>query len=420
MVSEERSDAIIMLWGNTSPWLLRWGTASFFIMLLGLISLTFIIEYPDTIPAQIEITTPIPPATIHAMSNGKIINLLVNDNQEVESGTILAIIDNSANFEDLQQVKNQLDGSDTTKIESSKNLGEIQADYNAYYYAVMEYEKFTELQYHQRKIAEYKDKLVNYEKLLSQISKQVGIARQEYMIVSQQHTRDSILFFSNAAISGEDYNQSVLKFLNAKNNFSNLQQSFTRTKIQTNELEEAISDLGFDLLQTTNLHELKEKSTLEKLRSSIAQWEQKYILSSPIEGAVSFFQLWSENQFVQEGEGVFTIVPKTTGKIIGKIAMPVMKSGEVEVGQRVNIKLDGFPYQEYGFLIGKISSISLVPINKTYAVSVEFPDGFKTTYKKEISFMQKMNGSVEIVVKDTKLIERILYVFKDILINKTT
>lgn len=420
MTDEERSDAILMLWGNTSPWLLRWGTMSFFVMLLGLISLTFIIEYPDTIPAQIEITTPIPPATIHAMANGKIVSLFVKDKQIVKAGTALAIIENSANFEDIKTVKNQLVGADTSEPESTRNLGDIQPDYNAYYATYIEYEKYKDLQYHKKKIIEYQLKLSNYNKLLAQINRQVDIARQEYTIVSRQHARDSLLYFAGAAISGEDYNQSVLKFLNTKNNFSNLQQSYTRSKIQTNELEEAISDMVFDSLQTSNALELKKKSSIEKLRSSIGQWEQKYVLSSPINGTVSFFQLWSENQFVQEGEGVFTIVPKTSGKIIGKIAMPVLKSGEVEVGQRVNIKLEGFPYQEYGFLIGKISSISLVPINKTYAVNVEFPNGFKTTYKKNIGFMQKMNGSAEIVVKDTKLIERILYVFKDILINKTS
>ena len=41
---------------------------------------------------------------------------------------------------------------------------------------------------------------------------------------------------------------------------------------------------------------------------------------------------------------------------IAKIKIPLEGAGKVQSGQRVNIRLDGYPYLEYGFLTGKVVS----------------------------------------------------------------
>ena len=87
-------------------------------------------------------------------------------------------------------------------------------------------------------------------------------------------------------------------------------------------------------------------------------------------------------------------------------------NGKVRVGQRVNVKLNDFPYNEYGMLRVKIKNISLVPVvennQSSYVLEVEFPDPLTTTYKKTISFRQQISGQAEIITDDTRLLEKLL------------
>ena len=75
----------------------------------------------------------------------------------------------------------------------------------------------------------------------------------------------------------------------------------------------------------------------------------------------------------------------------------------------VNIKLNSFPYMEYGILKGKIKSIAGVPTQeKGYLAEVELPYGLVTTYHKSLSLIQQTDGIGEIIIKDLNLMQRLL------------
>ena len=83
--------------------------------------------------------------------------------------------------------------------------------------------------------------------------------------------------------------------------------------------------------------------------------------------------------------------------------------GKVKKDETVVVKLNGYPYMEFGYLLGKIKNISSVPDeNNNYIVEVVFPNGLKTTYNKPVRMIQRMDGSGQIIVKDLRLIERFI------------
>ena len=47
---------------------------------------------------------------------------------------------------------------------------------------------------------------------------------------------------------------------------------------------------------------------------------------------------------------VFTVIPVSESRILGKAMLPVARSGKVKAGQKVNIRLDNFPDSEFGML----------------------------------------------------------------------
>ena len=90
-------------------------------------------------------------------------------------------------------------------------------------------------------------------------------------------------------------------------------------------------------------------------------------------------------------------------------------SGKIKSGQRVNIKVNGYPYMEYGTLQGIIRTISMVPNENNYAIEVDLTDGLKTNTGKILDFTGELTGLAEIITDDRSLFDRILSPLKYLL-----
>jgi HlyD family secretion protein len=106
--------------------------------------------------------------------------------------------------------------------------------------------------------------------------------------------------------------------------------------------------------------------------------------------------------------------------VVGKILLPQQGAGKVKVGQTVNVKLDNFPYLEYGMVKVCIRNISMVPVQvdentKAYMLEVEFPENLETTYGKELTFSQEMTGTAEIITEDLRLLDKFINPIKAVI-----
>jgi hypothetical protein len=97
------------------------------------------------------------------------------------------------------------------------------------------------------------------------------------------------------------------------------------------------------------------------------------------------------------------------------VDIPVRGMGKASVGQKVIIKLDDYHYQEFGMLEGKVQSLDPSLNVKFYRVMVSLPKGLKSTYQQNFTFKTEMIGSAEIVTADLRLIERVFYGFRKLL-----
>ena len=93
--------------------------------------------------------------------------------------------------------------------------------------------------------------------------------------------------------------------------------------------------------------------------------------------------------------------------------LPTERSGKVKVGQKVNIRFNNYPDNEYGIVKGVVKNISLIPASqgqgtKSYIVDIELPNGLKTTYNKTLPFLPEAEGQADIITDDITLLERFL------------
>ena len=87
------------------------------------------------------------------------------------------------------------------------------------------------------------------------------------------------------------------------------------------------------------------------------------------------------------------------------------------IGQDVIIKLDNYPYIEYGSISGKVKTISQLSnqtveatsqneIN-TYLITVDLPFELTTNYGAKLDFRYEIKGIADILIKRRKLLERL-------------
>jgi len=419
------SDDIKEIMGHVPPWIVRWGVTAVFIILVGVLGGSFVFKYPDVISSSVVIISENPPASIIAHSSGKIDYLFVHNEQKIRQGEILAILENTANYNHVEEIKNKLNNLSLLftpemkfiDIDLSNQfiLGPIQGAFANFQRQYQEYGNFLKMTIIDKKIFSKKQQIKDYSTFSERLNIQISNQEKTVKLSYQQFKRDSSLY-TGGVIATAEFEKAEQSYLQIKNNYQSLLASLANNQMQVNQLSYEVIDLQSQKADQTLRYINTLKEAFDNLNASISEWEKTYVLSSPIEGKIAFTKFWSKNQYVIGGSLVFTIVPINAQRIIGRIKLSANGSGKVEVGQLVHIRLDNFPYMEFGMIEGKIESISLIPEtdqqNTYYTVEVSLPNGLSTSYKKILPFSQEMQGTAEIVTKNMSLFERLVQPFK--------
>jgi HlyD family secretion protein len=420
--SEEFQDVL----GAVPPWILRWGITVLAAVILILLIGSAIIKYPDVIPAQVVLTGSTPPAAIAAHASGKLKELYAADNQEVKAGDYLAVIDNPAKTEDVLELKKYLNdslGGDRLPVTGDRlpaeswQLGSLQQLYTSFRTTLFEYSEYKRLQYYPQKKAMTEERIVQYEKQYKILQNQQRITEDQFLLAQSQYGRDSILH-AKKVISDQDMETTKNAFLQSLASRENMRSNLQNMQIQIGQLEESLLDTEEQGTEKQNSLQTQLQSLISQLKAEIQTWELNYALIAPLDGVITFTNYWTVNQNINSGDVVFTVIPNHH-EVIGKALLPVARSGKVKMGQKVNIRLDNFPDNEYGILRGRVENISLVPTQTNqalnYTVEISLPNGLITTYKKELPFLPNMQGTAEIITEDISLLERFILPVKKIL-----
>ena len=416
-----RSNDVQEVLNRPPKWILRNGIVLVFIILTGILVGSCFFKYPDVLSAPIVITTENLPFDIVAKSSRRIDTIMVKNKQQVFQNQLLGVLENSAKTSDvlfLDSVLNCVNLSVENSgievfsvIDKYLKLGELQPIYANLIKSVESLSFFIKTDYYSKKIRtltlqkNVQQRIVKQNMRLQQISlKQLNAAYNQFKIDSALYKKD--------ALSSFEYENSKKTYLQVVQNYEYSQSNIESQKLALLQSEQQILDLE----QQKNEQFLQLKTdiynNLENLKSQIVVFKQTYYLISQIDGIVAFTNYSQKNQNVLAGETIMTIVPKENKKIVGKIYLSPKGAGKVKVGQRINVKLEDFPYNEYGILHTEVKSISLVPTKRDntnqYVIQVEFPSKLQTTYGKTIDFRQQMVEHADIITEDTRLIERLL------------
>ena len=412
--SEEVNDIL----SRPPAWILRWGITVVFVIVVAIFIGSIFFKYPDIITAPITISSTNLPVHLRAKTSGKIERFFVQEGDTVTGGIVIALIESTANYNDFLILK-RLSNSMEADFPPHLNLGSMQLSYTQFLKSRSDYETFVDANYHIQKIALIRKQMLQHQEVLKQGQRQLSIFEEQYQIQKNIYERDSALF-AQSLISKADIEQSKIKRLSTTQQYESLKSNITNIQLTLLQSEQMIFELTQEQKDKKILYENTLTGSFDILIAQMVQWEQTNLIISPIDGKVAFTKYWQNNQHINVGDLVLTIIPQDKVGHSGKLYLPLQGVGKVKVGQQVNIKLDHFPYMEFGMVEARITHISAIPIEvgntKMIIADVNFPNGLTTNYKLPVESGEEMNGTADIITEDLSLFARftnpIRHVFK--------
>ncbi|KEO75405.1 HlyD family secretion protein [Anditalea andensis] len=419
-----RSDEVQEIISTPPAWLIRWGITLVFILTAVIIILSFLIKYPDYVQAKILVTTMEPTERVLARASGQIEKLFVNNGDAVTSGQMLAGIKSTAALEDVLFLKEILEyeafGKENNydypmETLSNLTLGEVEPTFLDFERNYMEYQLLEELQPY---IGKMQGSHYSLQEINNRIQSQViqkELLERRLKLVQIDYLRNKVLH-EDGVISDKDFENREMEYLQ-------MQEQINSMAIVISQMQEALST-GNQTLRVMEINKQEEETRVLKnliqsyhsLKRAVRDWEYIYLMSSSTGGLVSFQKIWSSNQQVSTGELVFTVLPENKEELVGAMKIPAQNAGKVAVGQKVLIKLDNYPYQQYGTLLGEVIRISVTPDDEfNYLVYAYLPEGTRSSFNNNIPFNQELLGNAEIITEDLSVAERLFFKFKSVL-----
>ncbi len=409
---------------STPKWIFRWGITVIFILIIVGVSLSYFIQYPDILTAKLTLTTLNPPVTLVAKNSGKLSELLVKNNDTLTENQTLAVIENTANYKDvlildhatsyLLEKLNQQDSISTASIKDSLNVGELTPAYLTVLKSLKDAKIYSVINPYNKQITFLKKDLASYASLLNKYKKQATINNEQLKLSETDYLRDKRLM-EEKTISLCEFEAKKKEYLNALSSNEQSKITTSNAELQINNIEKSILQLQLQDYQEKAKLKSELQQSIKSLSTELINWKQKYLITSPVSGKVSFFNVWAVNQNIKLGDELFAIIPTQKQVFIGKCSLPITNSGKLAIGQKVNIKLDNYPFNENGMLLGIVSNISQVPNKDNYMIDIKLSNGLTTSYNKTLIYKEQMTGNADIITKNISVMNRMFFSFKKLI-----
>lgn len=416
-----RSEDISEILGTPPGWLVRWGTLLVLAVFTLLIVAAWMIRYPDVITARVEFTTATPPVDVVARTEGHIQQFLVEDNELVVEGQSLVVLENTAAFADVKAMEAKLqawEAADTpdsllkiAPLEGMPALGDLRTDYAAFLQQLENYQfsrgsrqgaTSSNVQGVQQQI----NFLQNGIRLDQTNQRKAATELENARQLSNRKQKN----FDEGLIAHGEVEVAQEKVAVAERIYNNYTDQILRRQSEISSLQRSIGMVRFDDSLDANSSAGKLKAALSGLRTALDRWKQSYLLAAPIPGRISLSKFYTARQYVKAGEQVLVVAPPTDTRIVGRSHIPIVGSGKIYPKQRVIIRLDNYPYYEFGTLSGVVINKSSVPKDNSYIVTIGLDSigGTTTSYNKSITFQQQLQGEADIITADKRFLERIV------------
>lgn len=380
-----------------------------------LIAGTWFVQYPNIIEANATLTANDAPKEIVIRQEGRLVRLFAKNDEELKKNQIIGWIESTGNHSEITALSKQLDSiirlliiGQPQKIPGIldlryKHLGELQATYQLFIAAWQQFDDYVINGFYNRKKQLLQQDITTLHRMNAEVDKQKEITEQNIKLAEESFKMNDVLL-NEKVISREEYRNEKSKFLNKQSALPQLNASAISNENQKRDKQKEIYQLDHDVAQQRIIFE----QALETLKNAADDWKRRYILSSPINGKIVFTLPLQENRFLQQGKLVGFILPDNT-QYYAEAILPEKNFGKIDTGLQVQLRFNAYPYEEFGFVKGRLNYISKIPSDSGFLATILLDKGLTTNYGKPLQYKNGLKAEALIITQNMRLLQRIYY-----------
>lgn len=410
---ELRSTSVQELLGRIPPWTIRYGITVIFGLIMLLVLLAGLIRYPDVIPATGTLTSADPPRGVPARADGRLVVLHAPDGTVVEQGALLAVIESAASPTAMDSLRTMLPvlhaflagGMDNVPIHDDLRLGEVQRAWADVRNLTSELHRWRTDPYRGKRNATLRLKIDLYKRLIRTTEGQLRWAhRKQDNALAEAGVDTSLL--KKGVMASSEFRTRQNTFIEQQIGLNALENELQQNRIMLVELEAQLNDQLF--ADETKERELEQRllTELNGLQAHADGWRLTNELIAPLAGRVHYAARLNVDQPVKNGDLLFRVVPENRTYLVEAV-LPSHGFAKVREGQAAYVRLEGYPSDEFGRLVGVVRSVALLPGVEGYRVVVGLPDGLTTSFHRTLPFRPEIKGQVEVVTRDRSVLGRV-------------
>ncbi len=201
------------------------------------------------------------------------------------------------------------------------------------------------------------------------------------------------------------------KFMQAQEDLNRLQLQLTQKQTEAEriqlESQQRIEQLALELSTLkAEIVDTQNRRTMAK-----AQLNNRF-LYAPIDGVVISLDLKNPGEVVQPGQQIAAIAPNNVPLVLSaSVSNP--DAGFMETGMSAQVKLDAYPYQQYGMIAGTVTSISPntkpdQQLGDVYKVEIALERNHVIENQKPIYFKAGQTANADIIIKKRRILDLFL------------
>ena len=292
---------------------------------------------------------------IKAPLGGVIKNIKIEEGQLIKQGDVLIVLDTTAAKARLEALLKVKDKTTVDLLLSKSQLGQA-----------IDHEDLNNNQKLRLKALkeELKSRILASKSEVTQSEEQLQ-ASLEQLKAKQSAFNIRNLILNNIRPLAEQGGISRIQYLKEKQDIELLRGEILSLKASSRRLQAAVIQAKQKLNNTKSLTRIDFSTKVEESEKQLAQLNNqisetlvtlKYQeLKSPKDGIVFDLQASSPGYVVNSERPILKIVP--IDNLVARIFIPNKDIGFVKPGQTVKVRVDAFPYNEFGELSGSILSI---------------------------------------------------------------
>jgi hemolysin D len=152
------------------------------------------------------------------------------------------------------------------------------------------------------------------------------------------------------------------------------------------------------------------RAEINEIQSRLQMAEQRLsrrFIYAPISGTVSSVQVKNVGEVIQPGQTIAELALQKVPLVL-EAQLPNREAGFARVGMPVHIKLDAYPYQEFGMISGRVQSISPdaqtdPKLGEVYKLKIKLDRSYILSNGRPIPLKIGQTANAEIVIRQRRI-----------------